>query len=247
MAQDRIMTAADPRPIDVYTFGPAWGIPVFTASPFGVKLITWLRMHELAYELHIQNNPGKGPKGKAPWVVIDGETFADSQLIIEALSARRGIEEPGLSTRQRSIATVTRLMIEEHFHQVWEHELFVHDCGWKRSYEFFDQLPPGLRVVIRTVARSALRKQLIARGVGRHTHDQIIHLGKVALDTLDEMVGDGPFFFGDTPTEIDATLFGFMSLVHWTPSESPVWAHFRERTRLGAYCQRMLDRYYTKS
>jgi len=240
------MTASEARPIDVYTFGPAWGIPVPTASPFGVKLITWLRMHEVPHAVHIQNNPGKGPKGKCPWAVIDGEAMADSQLVIEAIAARRGIEEASLTDRQRSIATVTRLMIEEHFHQVWEHELFIYEGGWKRAYEFFDQLPPGLRVLVRNVARSGLRKQLRARGVGRHTQEQIIQLGKVALDTVDEMVGDGPFFFGDTPSDIDATVFGFMSLVHWTPSDSPMWAYFHERTRLGAYCQRMLDRYYAK-
>jgi glutathione S-transferase len=246
MAQDRFMTAPDPRPIDVYTFGPAWGIPVLTASPFGVKLITWLRMHDVAHAVHIQNNPGKGPKGKCPWAVIDGEVLADSQLIIEAIADRRGIGEPSLSRRQLAIATTTRLMIEEHFHQVWEHELFIHEGGWKRAYEFFDQLPPGVRVLVRNVARSALRKQLIARGVGRHEHAQIVHLGKVALDTLEELVGDGPFFFGETPSDIDATVFGFLSLVHWTPAESPVWDHFRERTHLGAYCQRVLDRYYPK-
>lgn len=238
------MTASEARPIVVYTFGPAWGIPVLTASPFGVKLLTWLRMHELPHEVRIENNPGKGPKGKCPWVVIDGETVTDSQHIIEVLSSRHGLEDPGLTNRQRSIATVTRLMLEDHFHQVWEHELFIHDGGWKRAYEFFDQLPPVVRVLVRNVARSALRKQLYARGMARHDHAEIVHQGKLALDTVDEMIGEGPFFFGDKPTEIDATVFGFMSLVHWTPAESPVWDHFRERTRLGAYCQRMLERYY---
>ncbi len=241
------MTTSDARPIDVYTFGPAWGIPVPTASPFGVKLITWLRMHEVAHEIHIENNPGKGPKGKVPWAVVDGEPIADSQLVIEAIAARRGIGEPALSPRELAIANATRLMIEEHFHQVWEHELFIHDGGWKRGYEFFDQLPRGVRVLVRNVARSALRKQLKARGVGRHSHAQIVHMGKVALDAVDALVGDGPFFFGDTPSDIDATVFGFMSLIHWTPAESPVWDHFRDHTRLGAYCQRVRDRYYPKS
>lgn len=239
------MTAPQARAIDVYTFGPAWGIPVFTASPFGVKLITWLRMHDVPYELHVENNPGKGPKGKCPWVIIDGETIGDSQLVIEAVRARRGIpEDPGLTPQQRGIATVTRLMLEDHYHQVWEHELFIHDGGWKRAYEFFDQLPPGLRVLVRNVARSALRKQLLARGVGRHSHAQIVKLGIADLDAVDQLLGDGPFFFGQEPTDLDATVFAFLSLTYWTPSESPVWAHLRALPRLIAYCERMLARYF---
>lgn len=241
------MTSSKPAPVVVYTFGPAWGMPVPTASPFGLKLVTWLRMHDVPHEVRVENNPGKGPKGKCPWAVIDGEAIADSQLVIETIAARRGLTDAASSPRQASIATATRLMIEEHFHQVWEHELFIHEGGWKRSYEFFDQLPPGLRVLVRNVARSQLRKQLHARGVGRHDHAQIVHLGAVVLDAIDELLGDGPFFFGETPSDIDATVFGFLALVHWTPAESPVWDHFRARPRLGAYCERMLARYFPQA
>jgi glutathione S-transferase len=218
-----------------------------TASPFGLKLITWLEMHDVPYRMHVENNPGKGPKGKCPWAVVDGEAIGDSQLVIETIMARRGITDRELSPRQRAIATATRLMIEEHYHQVWEHELFIHEGGWKRGREFFDQLPPVLNKVVRTVARSQLRKQLHARGVGRHDHAQIVRMGKDVLDAVDELVGDGPFFFGDEPSDVDATVFAFMAVTHWTPAESPVWDHFRTRPRLAGYCKRMLDRYYPSS
>ncbi len=231
--------------IAVYTFGSAWGMPVPTASPFGLKLITWLLMHDLPHDVRVENNPGKGPKGKCPWAVIDGETIGDSYLVVERLKAARGLADDALSPRQLAIAETTRLMLEEHFHQVWEHELFIYDGGWKRAYEFFDQLPPGLRVLVRNVARMQLRKQLYARGVGRHEHAEIVRMGVLDLDLIEELIGDGPFFFGDVPTDIDATVFGFLALVHWTPSESPVWAHFHSRPRLGAYCDRMLERYFS--
>lgn len=233
--------------IDVYTFGPAWGIPVPTSSPFGLKLVTWLRMHDVPHQVHVENNPGKGPKNKCPWAVVDGEAIGDSQLVIETIMQRRGIADRELSPRQAAIATSARLMIEEHFHQVWEHELFIHEGGWKRGYEFWDQLPPVARTLIRNLARSGLRKQLYARGVGRHEHAHIVHMGKLVLDAVDELVSDGPFFFGDEPADIDATVFGFLALVHWTPAQSPVWDHFRARPRLGAYCERMLAEYYASN
>jgi glutathione S-transferase len=81
--------------------------------------------------------------------------------------------------------------------------------------------------------------------VGRHDHAHIIRLGILDLDTVDALLGDRPFFFGETPTDIDATVFGFMALTHWTPVPSPVWDHFRALPRLGAYCERMLARYYS--
>jgi glutathione S-transferase len=231
------------RAIVVYTFGPAWGIPVPTGSPFGLKLLTWLRIHDLPYELRIENNPSKGPKGKCPWVVVDREAIADSQLVIESLSRRFQLVD-ALTPQQAAIATATRLMLEEHYHQVWEHELFIHEGGWKRGREFWDDLPPVLGAVVRNVARSQLRKQLWARGVGRHDHAQIVRMGIQVLDSVDAMIGDGPFFFGERPHDIDATVFAFMGLTQWTPVESPLWDHYRSRPRLSAYCQRVLARYY---
>ncbi|WP_266215886.1 glutathione S-transferase family protein [Paraliomyxa miuraensis] len=232
-------------PLDVYTFGPAWDIPVLTASPFGVKLITWLRMQDLPHRVHVENNPGKGPKGKCPWVMVDGQALGDSEMVIETIKQRRGIRtDTGLTPQQLALATAVRLMLEDHFHQVWEHELFIFDGGWKRAYEFFDQLPPGVRVLVRNVARSALRKQLHARGVGRHTHEQIVQMGIEDLDVIETLLGDGPFFFGEEPRDIDATVFGFLSLTYWTPSESPVWANLRSRRALCDYCERIRERYY---
>jgi len=231
--------------IDVFTFSPAWGIPVPTASPFGVKVLTWMRMNDLPYRIHPEDNPGKGPKGKCPWAIIEGETVGDSQLIIDTLRRTRGIDDDGhLSARERAIATSVRLMLEEHYHQVWEYELFIDDDGWQSGLQYFDVLPPGIRVLVRNVARRALRKQLFARGVGRHSHSQIIDMGLLVLDTVDELLGDGPYVLGDEISSVDATVFGFLSLTKWTPVPSKIWKHFASLERLNAYCDRMRDRYF---
>jgi glutathione S-transferase len=238
------MTDSSARPIVVYTFSSAWGAPVPTVSPFGLKLLTWLKMNEVPYELRFEDNPGKGPKGKCPWVEIDGERIGDSQLVIERLAKRGKSLDDALSPQQRAVATATRLMLEEHYHQVWEHQLFIHEGGWKRGLEFFDSIPKLLRSVARNHIRRQLRKQLIARGVGRHDQAQIVQMGKVVLDSMDDLIGDGPYFFGETPTDIDAVVFGFLAVTHWTPVESPLWDHFRKRARLGKYCDRMREQYF---
>lgn len=235
----------DTKPIDVFTFGPAWGIPVPTSSPFGVKLLTWLHLHDVPYRMHVENNPAKGPKGKCPWAVIDGETIGDSEHIIEAVARGRGIaDDDGLDTHQQATATAIRLMLEDHYHQVWEHEVFVYAGGWTRGLEFFDQYPPVVRVLIRNLARRQLRQQLVARGIGRHSHAQIVEMGVKVLDAVDELLGDDPFFFGDAPTTLDACVFGFLALTKWVPSSSPVWEHFHRQPRLAAYCERMRDRFF---
>ncbi|HEY7749076.1 MAG TPA: glutathione S-transferase N-terminal domain-containing protein [Aestuariivirgaceae bacterium] len=74
----------------VYTFSPHWGLP--SAGPFALKLLAWLELAGIPYEQVIEDNPRKGPKGKNPWIELDGELIGDSGLIIDRLSRRFGID-----------------------------------------------------------------------------------------------------------------------------------------------------------
>ena len=69
--------------IVVYGSKPAWGTP--DLSPFVIKLETWLRLAGLPYERRDGGNPMQAPRGKIPYLEIDGERLGDSQVIIEEL------------------------------------------------------------------------------------------------------------------------------------------------------------------
>lgn len=238
-------TGLPSRPIEVFAFGPAWGIPVPSPSPFGLKLLTWLRMYEVPYTFTIENNPGKGPKKKSPWARIDGEVIGDSELIISRVKARLDVDhDQGLGPSERAIALSVKRMLEDHYHQVWEHQLFINEASWETGKIFFDQLPPVVRVLVRTLARKDLDKQLFARGVGRHSDAEIVALGIEDMTAIDALLADKPFFFGDAPTDIDAVIFGFVALTYYVPCPSPLWAFVRERPRLTGYCDRMLARFF---
>lgn len=59
------------------------GRKVPTPSPFVLKLETYLRMAKIAYE--VDKSDIWGPKGKTPWISINGQHVSDSQLIVEFL------------------------------------------------------------------------------------------------------------------------------------------------------------------
>ncbi|MCA9637026.1 MAG: glutathione S-transferase C-terminal domain-containing protein, partial [Myxococcales bacterium] len=125
-----------------------------------------------------------------------------------------------------------------------EHQLFIDEAGWEQGKIFFDQIPAPANLLVRTLARRDLRKQLYARGVGRHSNEEIVQMGVDDLDAVDALLGDKDYFFGDAPGEIDATVFAFLALTYYVPCPSRLWSHMRSRTRLTAYCDRMLARYF---
>ena len=109
----------------VFTFAPDWGLP--SVGPFALKLLAWLKLAGIPYEQVIEGNPRKGPKGKNPWIELDGERIGDSEVIIDELKRRHGIDlDEALTPEQIALGHAWRRTFEEHFHQVLEWELFFH-------------------------------------------------------------------------------------------------------------------------
>jgi glutathione S-transferase len=242
------MTDSTPERIQLFAFGTGWGVPFATAAPFPLKLATWLRMAGLPFDFVVANDPNKGPKGKSPWIEYDGVRMGDSSLIIEHLKERFGINlDAHLNAHQRAVATCVQRMLEEHYHQCFEHQLFFGQGGAQRLQEFAASIPVPLRWLVPTVLKRAFSKQLYERGMGRHSQDVIIEQGKADLDALAELLGDQPYFLGDQPSSIDACVFGFLGVSLYVAGENRLYRHGASLENLMHYCERMRLQYFPET
>lgn len=226
----------------VFTFSPDWGLP--TNGPFALKLLAWLELAGIPYEQVLENNSSKGPKGKSPWIELDGERMGDSELIIERLGRLHGVDlDEGLTPEQRAIGLAWRRTFEEHFHQVLEWELLIHPAGATYMREFFGRVAPGpVAPLLFSMVRRQFRKQLHARGIARHDPEVIAAKGQADLDALAGFLQDRSFLVADRPTTADTAIFGLVApMVYW-PMETPVAAHARSTATIQAYCDRMRER-----
>lgn len=242
------MTNSTTDKLRLFAFGSGWGIPFNTAAPFPLKLDTWLRMAKIPFEFVIANDPSKGPKGKSPWIEYDTLRMGDSSLIIAHLKERFGIDlDAHLDPKQRALAISVQRMLEEHFHQCFEHQLFFGRGAEERLQEFASTMPIPLRWLVPTVLRRAFTKQLFARGMGRHAEEVIIAQGKADLDALSELLGEQAYFLGDRPSSIDACVFGFLGVSLYVAGDNPMYQYGASIENLMRYCERMRARYYPET
>ncbi len=242
------MSARPPRPLRVFAFDTPWEMPFATSAPFPGKLLTWLRMTGLPHEVVPANDPRKGPTGKSPWIEDGSVRMGDTELILQYLRTTYGADpDAAFSPADRALALAWLRLLEEHYHQVFEWELFLGENGATRLAEFAAMSPWPLRSILPFALAGALRKQLHARGVSRHAPANIVAMGKADLDALEEFLADRPFFLGSDPSTLDASAFAFLGLSIWLPHPGPVFAHARSRPRLVAYCDRMVERLFPEA
>jgi glutathione S-transferase len=223
--------------IQLHQFAPTWGI---SASPFCLKLETYLRMAEIPYEVVIGDLP-KAPKGKLPYIVDDGKAIADSNLIIEYLKQTYGDKlDRDLSKPDRAIALAISRLLEENLYWVMVYSRWQDPQNWpKTKASYFDEMPIPLRWFVPNLARKSTLASLAGHGMGKHSASEIYEIGCRDTIALSDFLGDKPFLLGETPTSIDATAYAFIANILWVPIASPLQDLTRTLDNINAYADRM--------
>ena len=222
----------------------AWGI-LPNMSPFCVKLETYLRMAKIPHEVK-SGNPRKAPKGKIPYIIDDGKMTGDAGLIIDSLKTKYGDPlDQNLSAKERAILLATRRMMEEHTYFAVLYLRWSTPNSFEYVKNFFMPfLPPIIGGPIMCKIRSSLLASTRAQGMGRHTREEIIGLAKADIDAYSALLGDNLFFLGDSPTSLDATMFGFLINAMWVPWDCELKSYALGKQNLVDYVERMKTTYW---
>jgi glutathione S-transferase len=232
--------------IKLYQFEPAFGLP--NASPFCMKLETYLRMAGLPFEIptatlaHLR----RAPLGKMPYIEDQGRLLADSSFIIEDLKLRYGDPLDGWMTAPESATALAfQRLLEENLYWAVVYTRWVEPQGWEMTREaFFGKLPVPLKWIVPPLARRGLIQELRGHGMGRHSREEILAIGRRDITALADFLDDKAFFMGDLPSSLDACAYAFLANLLWAPLASELKLHAMKYPQLQAYCERMRCRFY---
>src|ERR1043166_6906129 len=173
------------RMIRLYQFPTAYGIE--NLSPFCMKVEVWLKLAGLDYEIKWTFNPGKGPKGKLPFIKDGNKIVADSQDIIAHLSRAYGIDlDANLDADQRATAHAFRRMLEESTYWALVHFRWIDPATWPKTREgLFGSLPPGVRSLVPRLAQRKIARDLHGQGTSRHPPGEILARATHHLSAID--------------------------------------------------------------
>ncbi|MGC3872500.1 glutathione S-transferase family protein [Halomonas sp. GXIMD04776] len=224
--------------IELHQFRPFWGLP--NASPFCMKAETYLRYRKIPFR-SVPSGPRRSPSGQIPFVVDGAQTVTDSQAIIEHFEARQPTHlDADLDEAQRAMAFFVRELVEERLYWQITYMRWGDPAGWR---VFKPDLTPYLPRALRGPGLFAIRRTLLRRmrrrGLSPNDPATAYAQGTPVLDALSSLLGDKPFFLGETLHSLDMSLHAFLANILDQPHENPLQTHGRRLSNLVDYTQRM--------
>jgi glutathione S-transferase len=120
----------------------------------------------------------------------------------------------------------------------------VRDEGLQHTRAWFGSVPAIVRPLVGGLVRRQIKKILWSQGLLRHAHEDIIESALRDWRAVLTVMSDGPFFFGNEPTGLDAIVFGALATTVLTPIESPIRDFLRSQPACVAYAERMRARFF---
>ncbi len=234
---------SDGSRIKLFVYPRLFAIP--NLSPFCCKLETWLRIAEVPYELVPTADPRVAPRGKLPFIEDGGVKVADSTIVIEHLVRSRGVDpDAHLTQHQHATALLVQRTIEDHYAFVLAYTHLYRDEGLRHTRARFNGIPALIRPLVANAVHRNIKKMLWARGTLRYSHDEIVRAAIGDWRAVLNAMSDGPFFFGDEATGVDAIVFGALASTVLTPIPSPIRDYLIDQPKCIAYAEGVLKRYF---
>lgn len=236
--------------IKVFGLAKTWDFP--DASPYVCKLVMWMRLAGLEYELSYVPWPEmlkRAPRKSVPWIEdADGTLVHDSQRVIDYLTQKYDIAlDWHLTPRERAQMRAWQRLLEDHYYWAGLVQMrWVEDENWaKYKLELAAELPPSPEIdAFFQEIRDYLVGEFRGHAVGKMTVDEVRQVAREDLDALETWLGDSAFFMGSRPTSIDAMVYACLLQTLATPCTSPVVEYARGKTSLNAYFARLRARYW---
>ncbi len=235
--------------IKVYQYMPGWSVSCI--SPYVSKLYNYLTMTGLPFEM-VQQEFARlqedAPRGKLPYIVDDdGTVVPDSTEIILYLKGKYGDPLDGDATpEERASMVAWSRMIDEHTY--WCGVIqprWRMDEGWEVYVPIIAQskeVPGELRAAL-DAFRAHIRDEFDKQGMGLKSDEDVFETFKVDVDAIETFLGDKPFFMGEKPRSIDASLFSILTHTMEAPFAWPGRDYIRGKASFAPYLERMRAKY----
>uniref|UniRef100_A0A182JAR0 Uncharacterized protein n=1 Tax=Anopheles atroparvus TaxID=41427 RepID=A0A182JAR0_ANOAO len=245
--------------MEVFVYRGEWGLPSIDYECS--RLLAYLKFSGAKITVNFNGNPFSSPSGMLPYMIADGKKIAGYGKIVEHLSAA-GIGPPANGTADRpgdqnhgTLVNGTMQYVQENLHPYFMYMLWgdpknvdtTRTVYAKRIPIPFNFYCPRKYVVRTNDITQSLAGFSLEDSIEFHDMSEFAHNAKTCLNWITSKLEENRWFLGDQPSEVDAMLYGYLSvLLKLTLPNNVLQNHIRQCPKLVQFVDRTTSTYFAK-
>ena len=219
--------------LTLYSYPELFGVA--DNNGYGLKVFAFLRLAGVPFRHEHIFDASSAPRGQLPYIIDDGETVGDSDPIIAHLIAKYRLTiDAKLTGAERDTDRLLTRMLDDLYwvrsYSRWKDERFWPLFALMREH-------PSLTLEALGKAREFNAQRYYFQGIGRYPPDAAYQRGLADLQVLANLLPASGFLHGETPTSIDAGIYGFIANIFFFDIDTPLKQFVSSRANLVGHCK----------
>ncbi|KAJ7412863.1 Metaxin-3 [Willisornis vidua] len=240
--------------MELSCWGGGWGLP--SVHPESLTVMAYAKFSGAPLTVNTINSSWKAPKGDIPVLVSEDNVISQPAKILNFLRKQKYNADYELSAKQGADTLAYIALLEEKLLPALLHTFWIEAenyCSVTKPW-FASRIAFPLSLYLPgKMSREALNRILLTKGGPplyslAEVEAQIYRDAKECLNLLSKRLGTSQFFFGDTPTTLDAFVFGFLAPVYKVCfPRLQLQEHLKQLPNLCRFCDDILTCYFRLS
>jgi glutathione S-transferase len=220
--------------ITLYSYPPLFGVA--DNNGYGLKVFAFMRLAGLPFVHEHIFDASKAPRGQLPYIVDEGEVIGDSGVILAHLMGKYSLQiDAALGEDERRLGLLVSRLLDD-LYWVMSYSRWKDERYWPEFKAALLREHPSVSEEALGKAREFNFQRYHFQGIGRYTADGAYARGLADLEALDGMITDQGYVFGDTPTSIDAGIYGFIANIYFYDIDTELKRFVVSRPKLVRHC-----------
>ena len=220
--------------ITLYSYPELFGVA--DNNGYGLKVFAFLKLTGVSFAHQHILDASAEPRGQLPYLVDDGETIGDSDTIIAHLIGKYRLTiDDGLTAAQRDTRHLVIRMLDD-LYWVMSYSRWKDEAFWPSFRDALRREHPTLTEEDLRKAQDVNSQRYYYQGIGRYAPAAAYARGIEDLQVLANLVPTSDYVFGQSPTSIDACIYGFIANILFYPIDTPLWQFVTAHRNLVRHC-----------
>jgi glutathione S-transferase len=207
--------------ITLYSYPELFGVA--DNNGYGLKVYAFLCLADVPFQHEHIFDASKAPRGQLPYIVDGNDTVGDSEAILGFVTQRYRLTiDAALNPVQRTANLLINRLLDDLYwvmsYSRWQDERF-----WPAFRAALLREHPSLTEEGLAKAKAFNHQRYYYQGIGRFDPDAAMARGVADLEALAAMLPTpGGYMHGETPTSIDAAIYGFIANIYFYDIDTPL-------------------------